>query len=82
MSRLAFTDAAAAIANAAARRFFITSTGETPRVKNKIGQALAERIISAARDGREFRIIVVIPAVPAFSGDIESQAGLKVRSLA
>ncbi len=46
-------------------------------MRNKIGAALAQRIISAAKDGRAFRIIIVIPAVPAFAGDIQSQSGLK-----
>ncbi|KAI5450885.1 hypothetical protein NCC49_002626 [Naganishia albida] len=38
---------------------------------------LVERIISAAKDGREFRVIIVIPAVPAFAGDIQGAAGIK-----
>ncbi|WWC65686.1 uncharacterized protein I303_108307 [Kwoniella dejecticola CBS 10117] len=39
--------------------------------------ALAQRVISAAKEGRKFKIIVLIPAVPAFPGDIQSQSGLK-----
>jgi hypothetical protein len=42
----------------------ITTTKDGQPVQNLIGLALAERIISAAKDGRKFKIIVVIPAVP------------------
>ena len=58
-------------------QFFISATQTDQPVKNLIGAALAERIISAARDKRKFKIIIVIPAVPAFPGDIQGQAGLK-----
>lgn len=58
-------------------QFFITSTARERPVANQIGAALVERIISAARDGREFRVIIVIPAVPAFAGDIQGAAGIK-----
>lgn len=34
-------------------------------------------MIQAARDQRNFRIIVLFPAIPAFPGDIKTQAGLK-----
>lgn len=44
---------------------------------NQVGAALAERIIAAARDQREFRVIILFPAIPAFPGDIRTQAGLK-----
>nr|ODN91177.1 phospholipase D [Cryptococcus depauperatus CBS 7841] len=46
-------------------------------VENQIGRALAERIISAAKDGRKFKILILVPAVPAFPGDIQSQPGIK-----
>ncbi|KAJ9108157.1 hypothetical protein QFC20_003518 [Naganishia adeliensis] len=58
-------------------QFFITSTARERPVANQIGAALVERIISAAKDGRAFRVIIVIPAVPAFAGDIQGAAGIK-----
>lgn len=58
-------------------QFFITTTGTGNPVKNQIGAALVERIVSAAKDGRPFKIFVVIPEVPAFPGDIQKEAGLK-----
>ena len=58
-------------------QFFISATEPNQPVRNQIGAALAQRIISAAQEGRKFKIIIVIPAVPAFPGDIKSQSGLK-----
>ncbi|WVF68604.1 hypothetical protein IAT40_003374 [Kwoniella sp. CBS 6097] len=55
----------------------ISSCKEGQPVKNLIALALAQRIISAAQEGRKFKIIILIPAVPAFPGDIQSQSGLK-----
>ncbi|WWC93003.1 uncharacterized protein L201_007967 [Kwoniella dendrophila CBS 6074] len=55
----------------------ISSCKEGQPVKNLIALALAQRIISAAQEGRKFKIIVLIPAVPAFPGDIQTQSGLK-----
>ncbi|WWD04171.1 hypothetical protein V865_002237 [Kwoniella europaea PYCC6329] len=46
-------------------------------IENQFSLALAQRVISAAQEGRKFKIIVLIPAVPAFPGDIQSQSGLK-----
>ncbi|EIW71690.1 hypothetical protein TREMEDRAFT_71238 [Tremella mesenterica DSM 1558] len=51
----------------------ISSAVPDGQVKNQIATALVERIISAAKDGRKFKIIVVVPA----PGDIMSQSGLK-----
>jgi hypothetical protein len=42
-------------------QFFITSTIAGHPVHNQIGAALAERIISAARDGRKFKVRAVSP---------------------
>ncbi|OCF77820.1 phospholipase D [Kwoniella mangroviensis CBS 8886] len=46
-------------------------------IENQFYLALAQRVISAAQEGRKFKIIILIPAVPAFPGDIQSQSGLK-----
>nr|XP_019003723.1 phospholipase D [Kwoniella mangroviensis CBS 8507]OCF67184.1 phospholipase D [Kwoniella mangroviensis CBS 8507] len=46
-------------------------------IENQFSLALAQRVISAAQEGRKFKIIILIPAVPAFPGDIQSQSGLK-----
>jgi phospholipase D1/2 len=59
-------------------QFFITATGEGNHpVKNLIGAAIVERIIRAHNDGQKYKIIVCMPSVPAFAGDLhaESSAG-------
>ncbi|KAF7980984.1 hypothetical protein HWV62_35794 [Athelia sp. TMB] len=46
-------------------------------VKNIIAEALVERILRAASAGQKFKVIVVIPEVPGFSGDIKTEGGIK-----
>ncbi|CAK9780379.1 unnamed protein product [Cutaneotrichosporon oleaginosum] len=46
-------------------------------VTNLIGAAIVERIVSAAKAGRPFKVFVFIPEIPAFPGDIQGQSGLK-----
>lgn len=47
-----------------------------PDLKNKIGIALVERITRAHTEGKKFRVIVVMPLMPAFEADImSSEAG-------
>jgi phospholipase D1/2 len=58
-------------------QFFISNTSEEGPVKNLIAQALVERIIQAARDGTKFKVIVVIPELPGFAGDVKNESGLK-----
>ncbi|KAG0151027.1 hypothetical protein CROQUDRAFT_713026 [Cronartium quercuum f. sp. fusiforme G11] len=53
-------------------QFFITTCGSEGHVKNQIGRALAERIIRAARSGTRFKIMVVIPCIPGFAGDLDN----------
>lgn len=63
-------------------QFFITATGDAQKpVKNKIGAAIVERILRAARAGQKYKIIVVIPSVPCFAGDLEDDASLGTRAI-
>lgn len=63
-------------------QFFITATVDAQKpVKNKIGAAIVERILRAARAGAKFKMIVVIPAVPAFAGDLRLDASLGTRAI-
>jgi hypothetical protein len=39
-----------------AYQFFITSTSGNGPVKNLIGKAIAERVLSAARSGKKFKV--------------------------
>lgn len=63
-------------------QFFITATGDKQKpVKNMIGKALVERIIRASREQTPFKIIVNIPSVPAFAGDLVGDASLGTRAI-
>ncbi|KAF9921945.1 hypothetical protein FBU30_007990 [Linnemannia zychae] len=59
-------------------QFFVTLAAEdgNPDLKNKIGIALVKRIVRAHQEGKKFRVIVVMPLMPAFEADImSSEAG-------
>lgn len=63
-------------------QFFITATGEHQHpVKNQIGKALVDRILRAARNREPFKVIVVIPSVPGFAGDLRDKSSLGTRAI-
>ncbi|KAF2015063.1 phospholipase D/nuclease [Aaosphaeria arxii CBS 175.79] len=63
-------------------QFFITATGNQRKaVKNQIGAAIVERIIRAARNGEKYKIFVMMPAVPAFAGDLKGDDALGTRAI-
>ncbi|KAI9461871.1 hypothetical protein F5148DRAFT_1214478 [Russula earlei] len=55
----------------------ISNTQQPGLVRNQIAAALVERIVSAARSGKKFKVIVVIPELPGFAGDVKSETSLK-----
>ncbi|KAE9977221.1 hypothetical protein BLS_001552 [Venturia inaequalis] len=63
-------------------QFFITATVDAQRpITNKIGAAIVERIIRAARNGEKYKMIVLMPAVPAFAGDLKADDALGTRAI-
>ena len=48
---------------------------------NKIGAAIVNRILRAHSSGQSFLVIVVIPAVPGFAGDLKSDGALGTRAI-
>ncbi|KAK2745422.1 hypothetical protein FQN57_003765 [Myotisia sp. PD_48] len=63
-------------------QFFITATSDAQKpVKNKIGAAITERILRAARAGQKYKMIVVIPAIPGFPGDLRDDGSLGTRAI-
>jgi phospholipase D1/2 len=63
-------------------QFFITATGDQQKpVKNKVGAAIVERILRAARAGQKYKIFIVIPSVPCFAGDLGDEAALGTRAI-
>jgi len=63
-------------------QFFITATDPNQKpILNMIGRAIVDRIIRARNDAERFRIVVVIPAVPGFAGDLQGDAALGTRAI-
>ena len=63
-------------------QFFITATGDQQSpVKNLVGKALVDRILRAARAGEKYKVIVVIPSVPGFAGDLRDDSALGTRAI-
>ncbi|CAG8468958.1 364_t:CDS:10 [Diversispora eburnea] len=62
-------------------QFFVTSTENDPNyeVKNLIGGFLVERIIKAHKSNAKFRVIVVMPLLPAFEADLNSNDAGTIR---
>ncbi len=63
-------------------QFFITATGDFQKpVKNQVGKAIVDRIIQAARAGERYKVIVLMPSIPAFAGDLRDDAALGTRAI-
>ncbi|KAF0480564.1 phospholipase D/nuclease [Gigaspora margarita] len=62
-------------------QFFVTSTEDDPNytVKNRIGKSIVERVIKAHQDGEKFRVIVVMPLLPGFEADLNSNDAGTIR---
>ncbi|XP_035527480.1 LOW QUALITY PROTEIN: phospholipase D1-like [Morone saxatilis] len=61
-------------------QFFI-SCADNRHVFNKIGDAIAERIIRAHREGKKYRVYVVTPLLPGFEGDINTGGGSAIQAV-
>ena len=63
-------------------QFFITATGDNQHpVYNQIGKALVDRILQAARNGEPFKVMVNIPSIPGFAGDLQDESSLGTRAI-
>ncbi|KAK7749113.1 hypothetical protein SLS62_008400 [Diatrype stigma] len=63
-------------------QFFITATGDQQLpIRNTIGKAIVEACVRAGKEGRKFRVIVLIPAVPGFAGDLRDDAAIGTRAI-
>ncbi|KAG5459454.1 MAG: hypothetical protein BJ554DRAFT_142, partial [Olpidium bornovanus] len=61
-------------------QFFVTTTGEAASgIKNQLGNAIVERIRRAYEEKTKFRIIVVMPLLPAFEAALSDPAASTVR---
>ncbi|KAJ2994214.1 hypothetical protein NUW58_g1618 [Xylaria curta] len=63
-------------------QFFITATGDKQYpIENQIGASIVSRIVRAHSSRENFRVIVLMPAVPAFAGDLKSDGALGTRAI-
>ncbi|CAK7223389.1 hypothetical protein SBRCBS47491_005191 [Sporothrix bragantina] len=63
-------------------QFFITATSDDQHpVSNKIGRAIVQRILRAYRNGEDFGMVVCMPAVPGFAGDLHADGALGTRAI-
>ncbi|KAL9637769.1 MAG: hypothetical protein Q9164_001985 [Protoblastenia rupestris] len=63
-------------------QFFITATGEEQApIHNTIGRAIVDACVRASKEGRKFRVIIVIPAIPGFAGDLRDDAAMGTRAI-
>jgi phospholipase D1/2 len=63
-------------------QFFITATGENQSpIHNQIGRAIVDAVVRAGQENRKFRVIILIPAIPGFAGDLREDAATGTRAI-
>lgn len=63
-------------------QFFITATGDQQKpIHNLIGRAIVDAVVKAYKEKRKFRVILVIPAIPGFAGDLRDDAAAGTRAI-
>ncbi|KAK9729285.1 hypothetical protein K7432_000434 [Basidiobolus ranarum] len=62
-------------------QFFVTSAADTSgyTLKNQIGMALVERIKKAHQDKAKFKVVVIMPLLPAFENSIDASNATTIR---
>jgi phospholipase D1/2 len=60
----------------------VTATGDQQApIHNVIGGAIVDACVRAGQEGRKFRVIIVIPAIPGFAGDLREDAAIGTRAI-
>jgi phospholipase D1/2 len=63
-------------------QFFITATGDQQSpIHNTIGRAIVDAVVRASKEGRKFRVIIMLPAVPGFAGDLRDDGAIGTRAI-
>lgn len=61
-------------------QFFVTSCFiDGTEIKNRIGDALVDRIIRAHKEGKAWKAIIIIPLFPGFESQVDEANGSSVR---
>lgn len=62
--------------------FTVTATGDEQKpVQNTIGASIVKAIENAHNENRPFRVIIVIPAIPGFPGDLRESSATGTRAI-
>ncbi|XP_053163806.1 phospholipase D1 isoform X2 [Hemicordylus capensis] len=61
-------------------QFFI-SCADDRVVSNRIGDAIAHRVLKAHRENKRYRVYVIIPLLPGFEGDISTGGGNALQAI-
>ncbi|KAJ6660957.1 hypothetical protein lerEdw1_016977 [Lerista edwardsae] len=61
-------------------QFFI-SCAHDKVVTNRIGDAIANRILKAHRENKRYRVYIIIPLLPGFEGDISTGGGNALQAI-
>jgi phospholipase D1/2 len=60
----------------------VTATGDQQApVQNTIGRAIVDAVVRAGKEGRKFKVIIVIPSIPGFAGDLRQSAAAGTRAI-
>ncbi|KAI2472482.1 phospholipase D/nuclease [Annulohypoxylon bovei var. microspora] len=63
-------------------QFFITATGDQQSpIHNTVGKSIVDACVRAGKEGRKFRVIIIIPAIPGFAGDLRDDAATGTRAI-
>uniref|UniRef100_A0A8C3B065 Phospholipase n=1 Tax=Cyclopterus lumpus TaxID=8103 RepID=A0A8C3B065_CYCLU len=69
------------VPNCTPAKVHINCCADNRHVFNKIGDAIAERIIRAHKEGKRYRVYVVTPLLPGFEGDINTGGGSAIQAI-
>ncbi|KAF8253235.1 phospholipase D/nuclease [Wilcoxina mikolae CBS 423.85] len=63
-------------------QFFITATGGKQHpIHNQIGRAIVNAVTRAHNENRKLRVIIIIPAIPGFPGDLREDSATGTRAI-
>ncbi|KAI9143558.1 hypothetical protein BKA69DRAFT_1060232 [Paraphysoderma sedebokerense] len=60
-------------------QFFVTASGATNYVRNRIGEAIYQRIVKAYQKNQNFKVIILIPLLPAFENPVDAATAGTIR---
>jgi phosphatidylserine/phosphatidylglycerophosphate/cardiolipin synthase-like enzyme len=59
----------------------VSTTTQDKLLRNKIAQALVERIKRAHKKGEKYKVFILIPLIPAFEGDLATKDAAAARNV-